>query len=156
MDMFKFARAQEIRAEQTYRDCATHATDPSLKEVFTLLADAEKNHLAIIQQLERQNPSRVATSVLLERSRDLLQRLAPDKPALRAAQSRVDVYQEAQRQEKEARTFYQEKAQEAADPVTREIFLALANQEHEHFQVLDWLIDLIRTPDLENAEFNRR
>ncbi|MEW5994079.1 MAG: rubrerythrin, partial [Candidatus Zixiibacteriota bacterium] len=59
--------------------------------------------------------------------------------------------------EEEAEAFYRSKAQESTEAV-RDILNALADQESEHFQVLDWLVELIGHPEanLENAEFNKR
>lgn len=157
MNIFAFARAQEIRAETTYRECAANATDAALKAVFTLLAEAEKHHQEVIRELEQKKPASIAISNFLGDSKFLIEKLAPNKSALRVAASQVDVYKEARRQEEEAEAFYRSKAQESTEAV-RDILNALADQESEHFQVLDWLVELIGHPEanLENAEFNKR
>lgn len=157
MQIFDFAKAQEMRAEKTYLECAAKAEQPALKAVFNLLAKAEQNHQKVIRELERNHPIQVPTSGFLADSRNHLHALAPDKNALHAAGSQLDVYREARRQEEVAENFYREKATEAADRRLEEIFTALAAQEHDHFLVLDWLVDLVSNPEsnLENAEFNR-
>lgn len=157
MNIYEFALALEIRAETTYLDCAKKTDNSALKTVFNLLATGERNHQKIIRELERKNPVEVSVSTLLGESRSLLETLVPDKAALRAAGSQADVYRQARAQEEAAETFYREKAAESTNSQSREILTALAAQEHDHFMVLDWLVELVGHPEatLENAEFFR-
>ena len=158
MNILEFARALEIRAEAAYRDCAAKTDQPALQAVFNLLAKGERHHQQVIKELEGSHPIQVPVASILGESRTLLQKLAPDKAALRAAGSQLDVYREALKQEEAAETFYREKSAEATEPRLKEVLASLAAQEHDHFLVLEWLVELMAHPEtnLENAEFNRR
>ena len=99
MNIFEFARAQEIRAEKTYRECAQCATAVEMQKIFNMLAMAEKRHLETILEMEKGKVVQVAIADIRSDAKDLLQKLVPDKGALKSSASKLEVYLEARSQE---------------------------------------------------------
>ncbi|MBF0544751.1 MAG: ferritin family protein [Candidatus Riflebacteria bacterium] len=155
MHIFEFARAQEIRAEKTYRECAQCATSREMQRVFTMLATAEKRHLETILEMEKGKAVLIDVTDILTVAKGFLEKLVPNKMALQVPASKLEVYLEARRQEEVAQRFYSESAKNTLDPGKRDVLDSLAAEENSHYQLLDWIIELVQYPEktLENAEF---
>lgn len=158
MNIFEFAKKKETQSEATYRELAKTAPDARMKNIFTMLADGEKRHFQAIVKMEKTENADVSDCKILNNSRKVLAELRSEKGKFNLKGSQVDVYREAQKSEEASEAFYREKARETKDESQRKLFLSLAEEEHDHFTVLDEIIILVGHPEatLENAEFNRR
>ena len=69
--------------------------------------------------------------------------------------SEVEMYQKAREIEKQAKSFYQEKADEVEDIAQKKIFNLLAAEEQKHYFLLDNIVEFVSRPQqwLEDAEF---
>jgi rubrerythrin len=67
----------------------------------------------------------------------------------------VDLYHQAQEIEQQARTFYEERADQVTDPSAKTILLKIADEERRHYFLLDHIIEFMNRPRtwMQNAEF---
>ena len=158
MNIFEFARTKETQSEAMYRELAETAPNIGMKNIFTMLANGEKRHYQTIVKMEKDENADVTECKILNDSRKVLAEMRSEKEKFNLKGEQVDIYREAQRSEEVSEAFYREKAREAKDEGQRKLFLNLAEEEHDHFTILDEIIILVGHPEstLENAEFNRR
>lgn len=158
MNIFEFAKQKEAQSEATYRELARTAPNIGMKNIFTMLADGEKRHYQTIVKMEKAENADLSECKILNDSRKVLAELRSEKGKFNLKGAQVDVYREAQKSEETSEAFYREKSRETKDESQRKLFLSLAEEEHDHFTLLDEIIILVGHPEstLENAEFNRR
>lgn len=158
MNIFEFAKSQEAQAEATYRNLAQSARNRGLKTIFTMLADNEKRHFQTIVKMEKAEDADLENCTFLDDSKRIIATLSLKMEAFKLDAPQIDIYLEAQKKEKETEAFYRQKARETQDEHHRKLLLSLAEEEFDHFTILDEIIILIGHPEmnLENAEFNKR
>lgn len=146
-DALKQALQMEIDGKAFYEKARDNASDNLTKGIFTSLIKAEEAHMRKIQQLhadlekEGNWPKEGATadshkaipnifSEALSNAGELGKGTADDIEALKMA---------AQMEEK-GRKYYQFQAQASTDPFEKEFYLALVQEESEHFvSIMDTL-----------------
>ena len=156
MNIFEFARNREKQAEEMYRKLAEEATDKGFATIFTKLAEAEKHHYEIIQKMEKSEAVAIFRSDILLFAQNTINRLKAQEHKFKVASSQVEIYKVAQAQEAESERFYREQAGKMADAQQGKLLLAIAKEEHQHYTILENVIDFITYPEThpENAEFN--
>ncbi|MBF0408455.1 MAG: ferritin family protein [Candidatus Riflebacteria bacterium] len=156
MNIFEFARNQETQAEKNYRSLAEGTITIGLKNIFTRLADAEKRHFEIIQKMEKAEKFEIITSDILDYAQEAINKMKSGKEKFKTVTSQIGIYKAAQAQEAEAERFYREYSEKSTDEHQRIVILGLAKEEHQHFTVLENIIDFINFPanHPEDAEFN--
>ncbi len=67
----------------------------------------------------------------------------------------IELYKKAQEIEKKSWDFYLEKGGEVNDPLQKEIFLKVADEEKNHYFILETIIDFVSRPQqwLEDPEW---
>ncbi|HAE38023.1 MAG TPA: hypothetical protein DCG57_05205 [Candidatus Riflebacteria bacterium] len=156
MNIYEFARNREKQAEETYRKLAEGAVDKGLATIFSKLAEAEKHHYEIIQKMEKAEKAAIFRSDILHYAKKTINRLKSREQDFIAATSQMEIYQAAKNNEAESERFYREQAEKAVNPQQGKLFLAIAKEEHQHYAILESIIDFITYPEThpENAEFN--
>jgi rubrerythrin len=156
MNIFEFAKNREKQAEETYRKLAEEATNQGFATIFSRLAEAEKHHYEIIQKMEKAETAAIFRSDILLFTKNTISKLKLRDQNFTAARSQVDIYRAAQDREAESERFYREQAEKAVDAQQGKLFLAIAKEEHQHYAILENIIDYIIFPEThpENAEFN--
>lgn len=156
MNIFEFARNREKQAEETYRKLAEEAVDKGFAMIFSRLAEAEKHHYEIIQKMEKAETAAIFRTDILHFTKKTINRLKSRKQDFIAASSQIEIYRAAQNKEAESEQFYREQAEKAADTQQGKLFLAIAKEEHQHYAILENIIEYITYPAThpENAEFN--
>ena len=155
MNIFEFAMEKEKLSEQYYRELAAKTSNKGLTHIFDMLAGQEAGHYEIVSKMREGTPQEVGETTLLADAKAVFVKMreAVDKFDLNIGE--LELYKKAQEIEKQARSFYLEKAEDTADKTQRNIFLMLANEEKKHYFLLDNIIDFVSQPEmwLENAEF---
>ncbi len=156
MNIFEFARDRERQAEETYLKLAEEAEDKGFVTIFSKLAEAEKHHYEIIQKMEKAETASIFRSDILLFAKNTINRLKLREQNFKAARSQIEIYRAAQDKEAESERFYREQAKKAVDAQQGKLFLAIAKEEHQHYTILENIIDFITYPEShpENAEFN--
>lgn len=154
MDIFEFAMEKEKFSEEYYRDLANRANHLGLKNILTMLADEEAKHYRTVERMKTETPEQVTDVSVLDRAREVFEkmRVAPKKFDLLI--SEAELYRKACQIEEQSKKFYLERAEEAADPEQKRVFLLLAQEEDKHLFLMENIHSFVSKPEsfLENAE----
>jgi rubrerythrin len=156
MNIFEFAIEKEQLSEQYYRQLAQQAPHKGLVSILTMLADEEHDHVEVVSKMKDGVPVKVADTILLTNAKTIFAKMRQSKEKFKFGDSQIDLYKKAQDIEKESRSFYRLKAQEAENPSHKAIFNTLAEEENKHYFLLENIIEFVSRPQtwLENAEFH--
>ena len=155
MNIYDYAMQMEKDGEAYYRDIAAQAQNAGVKNILTMLADAEVKHFQTFQQMKDKEAVPVPDLSYLLNVKNVFAELRDRKRALTNG-SQKELYQKAQKLEEKTRDFYREKAGQV-DQTQKEILLKIANEEQRHYDILENLIMMLQRPEtwLENAEWYR-
>lgn len=156
MNIFEFAKKKEKQAEETYLKLAENAGDKGFATIFSKLAEAEKHHYEIIQKMEKAETTAIFRSDIFSFAKKTLSKLNFREQNFKTARSQIEIYRAAMAQEAESERFYREQAEKNDNAQQCKILLAIAKEEHQHYVILENIIDFITYPEThpENAEFN--
>ena len=155
MNVFEFALQKEKSSEELYRMLSTQATNKGLKKICDMLADEEKAHCKIIEQMSKNAPAQVKATSLPDDAIEIFSKMRESAESFDFDVTQLQLYQKARDIEKESEHFYLEQSQIAGEAL-RDIFRKLAAEEHKHYFLLQCICDFVAKPQtfLENAEFN--
>ena len=155
MNIFEFAIEKEKYSEHFYRQLAARTTEKQLKAVFNLLADEEARHCRAVEQMKAETTQELSSTDLLSRAKDVFARMRNANRKFDINADQIEIYKKAQDIEKDSREFYSQKANEAEDQRQKAIFTRLADEEKNHYALLENIIEFLSRPQtwLENAEF---
>jgi rubrerythrin len=145
----------EKDGEAYYREIAGQTQNVGVKNILTMLADAEVRHFETFRQMKDREAVPVPDLSYLLHVKNVFAELRDRKRALTNG-SQKELYQKAQKLEEKTRDFYKEKAGEV-DRSQKEVLLKIANEEQRHYDILENLIMMLQRPEtwLENAEWYR-
>lgn len=155
MDIYTYAMQMEKDGEQYYREIAAQTQNEGVRNILTMLADAEVRHYETFERMKKHEPLPAPHLGYLSGIKTIFAELRERKRALTNG-SQKELYQRAQKLEEKTRDFYREKAGEV-DQTQKEILLKIANEEQKHYDILENLIVMLQRPEtwLENAEWYR-
>jgi rubrerythrin len=155
MDIFDYAMQMEKDGEHYYRQLAEQAGNKGLKTIFTMLAEEEVKHYRAVEAMKAAKPEMAETTVLAD-ARNVFAQMKESGEKFDFDAGQPDLYRKAQDIEKKSQDFYREKADEVEEAYQREIFLKLADEEQQHYFLLENVIQFVSRPEtwLENAEFH--
>ena len=155
MNIFDFAMKMEKDGEAYYRELAKNCGDKGLVKIFTMLADEEVRHYNIFHQMKT-GKAKVPDTPILANVKNIFEEMTQKGDAFDFDADQVDSYRKAQEIEKKSEEFYREKAAEVGDESQKANLLKIANEERNHFLILDGIIDFVRRPEqwLEDAEWS--
>lgn len=155
-DIFDFAMKMENDAAGYYRDLAERCGDAGLAGILNRLAEAELGHERMLANMKLRTPPEAAKANFLDDVKNIFAGMKETAGEFDFDLSEVDLYRQAQEHEKKSEEFYRQKASEAENDDQRAILERIANEEHEHYIVLQNLIDFVTAPDtwLEDAEWS--
>lgn len=156
MDIFDFAMKMEKDGENFYRELAARTANKGLKNIFTMLANAEVVHYQIFHRLKEKENVTVAPAQILSGVKNVFEEMK-EKHDDRVDVNQIEWYRKAQEIEKSSKDFYLKQAEAVQDRGQKEIFLKVADEEEKHFRILEQIIDFVSRPQswLENAEWFR-
>jgi rubrerythrin len=157
MNVFDFALDMEDAGRDYYERLATNATLPGLKSIFTSLAEDERKHFVIFQQLKAGHKTEpMPDSTVIDDVRNIFDKLPRDAAALRGLHDSLDAYQHAMKLEAESFRLYENAAGQESDANIKSLLLKIAAEEHKHFNILENLYNFINAPNqqLAWAEFS--
>lgn len=155
MDIYDYAMQLEKDGELYYRELSGRVVNAGLKNILTMLADAEVKHYELFGKMKRNEPVEVPDSPILDDVKNIFVKMRDEGEAITDNGSEVDLYARAQQIEEKTRDFYREKAGEVADPRQKQALLRIADEEQRHFLILENIIEFVSRPFtwLENAEW---
>ena len=142
MNVFECAIKKEEEARLYYEKLAAAATVPELKNLFTMLADAEREHHdALVGMKGSMNP-KMAGFKALEGAACLFKPLM----AKRDLKEDPDAYRHVVKEEEEEVRFYEELAGQAKDEGSRKILLKIADEERKHLSIVENIYSFVESP----------
>jgi rubrerythrin len=136
----------EQEAGTYYEKLAASISVAELKNIFTLLAAAEREHLAALQKMkDNVAPAKADFPDLGEAAcafkpllgkRNLMAELADDP----------DAYGHVVKEEEESIKFYEDLAAKAEDGATRRLLLDLIEQERKHLSIVENIYAFVESP----------
>jgi rubrerythrin len=156
MDIFEFAIGMENEGETYYREQAKKNADNGLKGVFTMLAEDEKQHAKILEDISA-GEALIQTDTLTK-SKSIFNGMGDFKDETKVDPSQIDLYTMALEMERKSIDLYQEYLEKADDTAQKKIFSYLVSQEKDHYAVIEELLIMVRhaLQWVENAEFGLR
>jgi rubrerythrin len=145
----------ERDGEAYYREMALQADDVGTKQIFSILADAEAEHYRTFLQMKENQPISMGNQKHIAMIKTLFTEIKERGDQGAPDSKQIDAYIKARDIEKKSQKFYQQKADELADPEQQKICLQIADEEGQHYIVLDNLIELLQRPTtwIEDAEW---
>ena len=145
MNVFDFAMKIELQGKAYYETLAGSARIPELKGIFTGLAADEQKHYDLFKSLKEGKNWGMADSVMLQQARSVFIDLV-GSPAPQEMQDALGAYQLALKMETESVRLYEKMAKKEEDPVLVRLYLTLANEEKNHYNILYNICELAKSP----------
>ena len=154
MDIYEYAMQMEKDGESYYRELAAQAQSAGIRNILTLLANAEVKHYRIFERMKQHESTQPVDLAYLVNIKNVFAEMRDNKVPMTENGSQIELYRKAQELEKKTRDFYREKAGEV-DESQKAIFLKIADEEQKHFNILETIIDMVSRPQtwLENPEW---
>ena len=145
MNVLDFAMKMEADGRAYYEKLAADSDDKELRNLFTLLAEAEQSHYDAL--LARKNETAFAgvESRVLERAKNIFQRLLETK-GKGLYKVDADGYRHAIKAEEQSIGFYRQSAEKEQTQEVRRLLLALADEEIIHLNIVENIYEFVETP----------
>jgi rubrerythrin len=142
MNIFDCAIKVEQRAKECYELLEKESTLPEMKSLFSLLAEAEQEHIGTLMRMKE---STAAGAELAEPECSRIPLMAKDQ-ILREVSSDSDFFIHAVHGEEEDIRYYEELAARAQDERLRQGLLLLAEEERKHLDVVENIYSFAEAP----------
>jgi len=154
MDIYEFAMKMEKDGESYYRELAAKTANSGLRNIFTMLANAEVVHYNIFHKMKEKEKVKVAHTEIVSEVKNVFEKMR-EEHSTNVNIAQIEWYKKAQGIEKASRDFYLKQADAVKDQDQKENFLEIADEEKKHFFILERIIDFVSRPQtwLENAEW---
>ncbi|HEX8960426.1 MAG TPA: ferritin family protein [Geobacteraceae bacterium] len=147
MNVYDFAMRMEEEHCSYYERMAAQARSNEVKEIFTLLADSEREHHEHLKELKLgANPSQVQSGIL-DRTMGFIPELADGPISGDSLHSDDDGYRHAVKQEEMSIKLYEKLADQESDPAASQLLRRMADEERHHLEEIEYIYDFVETPD---------
>ncbi len=155
MNPYDYAMQMEKDGESYYRDGAARSSNKGLRNILTMLADAEVNHYNVFKQMKENEPVSVGDTAILSDVKNIFVAMRDEGDLEGLSVTQVELYKKAQEIEKKTEDFYLQQAIEVKDAGQKTIFQKIAEEEKKHYFILEQIIEFVSRPNhwLENAEW---
>ncbi len=145
MDIFEYAMKMEKDGEAYYRELAGKTVNKGLKNIFTMLAEAEVIHYGIFRKMRNNEKFGVGETEILSDVKNVFEKMRDEKDT-NVNVSEIDLYKKAEEIERLSKDFYLKQAEDAKDTAQKDIFLRIAEEEKKHYFILERIIDFVSRP----------
>jgi len=154
MNIFEYAMQMEKDGENYYRQLAQQTANKGLKTILTMLADEEVKHYNVIERMKTEEPQMADTTILTD-AKNVFVKIKESNENFAFDIKQTELYKRAQDIEEKSRDFYLGKAGEFKEKYQKELVLRLAEEEKQHYFLLENIIEFVSRPEtwLEDAEF---
>jgi len=155
MKPYDYAMQMEKDGESYYRDGAARSANKGLRNILTMLADAEVKHYDLFRQMKENTPVTIEDTTILGDVKNIFVTMRDQGGLEGLAVSEIELYKRAQEIEKKTEEFYLQQAGEVEDSAQRDSFSRIAEEEKKHYLILEQIIEFVSRPNhwLENAEW---
>ena len=156
MTTLDFAMQMEKDGEDFYRNLAKKSRRPSIKKILKYLAQMEAQHYEALLALKSSSDIKW-DKTFRDGIKSIFATLDEATNGFDVDVSELELYKEAQELEERSREFYVAKARRVKSPSEKRFLQQLAQEEQEHWQMLQSIIEFLEEPLegkwLENAEW---
>ncbi len=150
----------ELDGKQYYEESAAKVAHPELKRILMELASDEQKHYLIFRALRDGLPvqyEEAKKTKILAEVKNVFENLKAQNKDFEFPEGAQKVWEHAREIEKEAETFYREKANEVNDDNQKNILTRIADEEYKHWVTMENVIKFLDRPNhwLEDAEWNQ-
>jgi rubrerythrin len=146
MNIFDCALKMEVGARMNYEKLAETTRNAELKELFTILAEAEQEHHNALEALKKSSDPAKAEFRALKEAACVFHSLVGKRDLMDELDEDTDMYQQVVKEEEDAIRFYEELAAQADDKVTGEILLKIAAEERRHLSIVENIYAFVESP----------
>jgi len=146
MNIFEFAMKMELDGKEYYEKLAAETAVVGLKTIFVNLAADEQKHYDTILAMKSGTSGTMTDSTVLKEAKNLFTDLMGDRNIVVSLQSSLDGYEQARKIEAESVRFYEDAAGKESNPDTAKLLLRIANEEKNHYNIMDNLYDFTLAP----------
>ena len=157
MNVFDFAMEMEDNGCEYYTSLAKTSVLPGLKSIFTSLAEDEQKHFNLFRSLKEGSQAELTVdSQTLDMAQNIFKDLPDETTTLTNVKSTLEAYQYAMQLEADSFRFYEKASANEKDPGIKKLLLKIAEEEHNHFTILENLYNFVNAPNqyLVWAEFS--
>ena len=156
MNIFDCAIKMEEEARTFYEKLAADATDPELKNLFTLLAESEQEHHDALIKIKEDIAHPNVTFKDLQEQACLFKPAMAKRDSVTGEMQQPDEYLRIVKEEEDNVRFYEDLAEQSKDEDTRTILLMIAEQERKHLSIVKNIYSFVEAPRtfLASAEFS--
>jgi rubrerythrin len=146
MNIFDCAISMEEDARAYYKKLADASTIPEIKNLLSLLAEAEQEHRnALAGMKERLLPQKAEFSVLKDAA-CVFKPLLGKRNLMEDLKDDPDAYRHIVMREEEDVRFYEDLAAKEQDGESRELLLLLADEERKHLSIVENIYSFVESP----------
>jgi rubrerythrin len=155
MDIYEFAMKMEKDGENYYRELAKMTVNTGLRNIFTMLANAEVVHHKIFKKMKENEKVEAAVTRIMPEVKNIFEKMREEEKDPDIHITQTDSYKKAQEIEKESMDFYLSNANAVDGPHQKEIFIRIAGEEKKHYFILEEIVNFVSRPEtwLENPEW---
>ena len=155
MDIYEYAMQMERDGEDLYRELARNTGNKGLRNILTMLADAEVTHFNTFEKMRRHEKAELPDTMIMRDVKNIFVQIRERREISNLDISQIELYRKAQEIEKMSEELYLSKGSKVDDEAQREVFKKIASEEHKHFIILENIIDFVSMPQqwLENPEW---
>lgn len=146
MNIFDCAIKMEEEARVYYQQLAEAAGTPELKNLFTLLAQAEQEHHDALVEMKAGMPPKKSRFEALQEAACFFKPLLTKREQVAELEKGHDAYQIVIRQEQKGIEFYEDLAAQAKDEESREVLLRIADEERRHLSIVENIYAFVESP----------
>jgi len=146
MNVFDFAMQMELDGKAHYEKLAAGTPVMGLHNIFIMLAADEQKHYDVIQSMKAGSRGTMASSIVLDESKNVFQGLIKDKEQIGGLRKDLDGYSYAMKVESDSVKFYEDMAKKEDAVEIVQLLLKIANEEKKHYNIMENLYDFVLTP----------
>jgi rubrerythrin len=149
MNVFEHAMKMEEDGRAFYLEHAGKVSEPALKRILQELADDEQKHYNLFKAMNEQHKAVYGKSDMTEifsTARNVFEELRDQNRDFSFAKDAGKAWVVASDVEKKSEAFYREKAREMKDEKQKQIWNAIADEEHRHWNIIEHVIQFLDRP----------
>ena len=148
MNVFDFAMKMEVDGKAYYEKLAAESTLAGLRGIFERLAADEQKHFEIFRALQQEDLAQtMQNSTSLAEARTVFAGLLDRPGAGQQVGGDVAAYRHAMKLEADSFRLYEDAAAREQRAVVKDLLLKIAEEEHQHFIVLENIYHFVNAPN---------
>lgn len=149
MNVFDHAIKLEQDGRAYFERLAAETKSAELKNIFTLLASAEGEHLAVMEAMKAGADTAKAESKALDKSctiKNSFTKLLEQRETAAELRGDPDGYKHAIKALEEEISLYEVMAKNEANEETRKLILQIVEEEKRHLSIIENIYDFLESP----------